>query len=129
MGARRRSRYPSTIRQGVTFMFEKPETYEGLDVDALRALSAEALEEARSILAADDTDLTDEQIAKAEELMAASADIDNEVVTRETADAERAAKIAALRDATQDSTPADEPEGDEEPGEDNPDEDAEEPEG
>lgn len=113
-------------------MFEKPESFEGLDLDALRALSAEALEEARGIMAADDADLTDEQIARVEELMQASADIDAEVVTRETAEAERAEKIAALRAQTtpEDSTPADDPEegGDEEPEEEpaeEPDEDAE----
>lgn len=113
-------------------MFEKPETFEGLDLDALRALSAEALEEARGIMAADDADLTDEQIAQAESLMAASAEIDAEVATRETVEAERAEKIAALREkaAPADSSPEPEasdedpePEGDEDP------EDAEEPEG
>ena len=112
-------------------MFEKPETFDGLDLDALRALSAEALEEARGIMAADDADLTDEQIAKAEELMAASAEIDTEVATREAAEAERAEKIAALRAqaAPTDSDPVeDEPE--EAPSEDeDPEEDADEPEG
>jgi hypothetical protein len=109
-------------------MFKKPETFEGLDLDALRALSAEAMDEARALLAADDADLTDEQIAQAESLMAASAEIDAEVATRETADAERAAKIAELRGKT--AEPEEEPEA-EEPEED-PEEDpenAEEPEG
>jgi hypothetical protein len=96
-------------------MFEKPETFDGLDLDALRALSVEAITEAQSIMAADDSALTDEQIARAEELMKASADIDAEVSVREVAAEERAAKIAALRQSTQDSTPADEPEGDGEP--------------
>jgi hypothetical protein len=108
-------------------MFEKPETFEGLDLDALRALSAEALEEARALMAADDADLTDEQIARAEELMTASAELDTEVATREAADAARAEKIAALREAAKDSTPAEDPEeGDEDPEGDDPEEDAEE---
>lgn len=93
-------------------MFEKPETFEGLDLDALRALSAEALEEARAIMEADDADLTDEQIAKAESLMADSAEIDAEVETREQAEAERAEKIAALREQ---SKPAAKVEPEEEP--------------
>ncbi len=93
-------------------MFEKPETFEGLDLDALRALSAEAIAEANAIMETADADLTDEQIAEAERLMADSADIDAEVATREAADAERAEKIAALREkaAPKDSEPeVDEP--------------------
>jgi hypothetical protein len=109
-------------------MFEKPETYEGLDLDALRALSAEAIEEARGIMAADDAEITDEQIARAKDLMAASAEIDEHAATIEAADAERAAEIAALRSATQDSTPVEDPEEAPEAEED-PEEDAEEPEG
>ena len=114
-------------------MFEKPETYEGLDLDALRALSAAAIADAQAIMATDDADLTDEQIAQVEALMADSAEIDALVSEREAADAARAEKIAALRDATKDSTPAEdpEPEGDEDrdKGEGDPEEDAEEPEG
>lgn len=93
-------------------MFEKPETFEGLDLDALRALSAEAIAEANAIMETADADLTDEQIKQAEELMAASAEIDAEVTSREAADAERAEKIAALREKTapKDSEPeVDEP--------------------
>ena len=94
--------------------FEKPETYEGLDLDALRALSAEAIADAQAIMSADDADLTDEQIEQVEALMAASAEIDAAVAEREVAAAERAEKIAALREATKDSTPAEDPEeGDE----------------
>jgi hypothetical protein len=95
-------------------MFEKPETFDGLDLDALRALSVEALDEARALLAADDADLTDEQIAKAEELMQASAEIDVVVGEREAADAARADKIAALR-AQSNPEPEPEPEEDPEP--------------
>ena len=109
-------------------MFEKPETFEGLDLDALRALSAEAIADAQAIMAADDADLTDEQIAQAEELMAASAEIDGIVAEREVADAARAEKIAALRaQATPtDSTPADDPEEGDGEGDEDPEEDAEE---
>jgi hypothetical protein len=108
-------------------MFEKPETFEGLDLDALRALSAEAIADAQAIMAADDDALTDEQIAQAEALMADSAEIDALVVEREAAEAERADKIAALRAKAvpADSTPVEEPE--EAPAEEeDPEEDAEE---
>lgn len=99
-------------------MFEKPETFDGLDLDALRALSVEALDEAKTILALNDSDLTDEQIAKAEELMKASADIDAVIVEREAAAEERAAKIATLRaQSTPDTEPTDVPdEGDDSDG-------------
>ena len=112
-------------------MFEKPETFDGLDLDALRALSAEALEEARTIMSADDEKITDEDIAKAESLMADSAEIDAEVEARETAEAARAEKIAALRAAQEPvaSDPEPEPAEDPEPVAEDPEEDAEEPEG
>lgn len=87
-------------------MFEKPEDLSGLDLDALRALSAEAIAEAKEIMAADDADLTDEQIAHVETLMGASADIDAEVSNREAAEAERAEKIAALRAKSAPEEPA-----------------------
>lgn len=109
-------------------MFEKPEDFEALDLDALRALSAEALEEARGIMAAEDAELTDEQIARVEELMAASAEIDEHVEARETAEQERAQKIASLREATKDSTPVEDgpEEGGDDEGDEEPNEDAEE---
>jgi hypothetical protein len=110
-------------------MFEKPEDLSGLDLDALRALSAEAIADAQAIMAADDADLTDEQIAQAEALMADSAEIDGIIAERETADAERAEKIAALRAKAvpADSIPEEDPE--EGPAEDEtPEEDADEPE-
>lgn len=112
-------------------MFEKPETFDGLDLDALRALSAEAIADAQAIMAADDNDLTDEQIVKAEELMAASAEIDGIVTERETADAERAEKIAALRAKAvpADSTPAEDPEEEPEVEEEEPEKESDEPEG
>lgn len=99
-------------------MFEKPEDLSGLDLDALRALSAEAIADAQAIMATDDADLTDEQIAQAEALMADSAEIDGLVVEREAADTARAEKIAALRAQ---STPVEDP-----PAEPEPDEDTEE---
>lgn len=115
-------------------MFEMPETFEGLDLDALRALSETALTEARELATKDDADLTDEDLARAEELMGHSAKIDQEVASREEADQARADRIAALREQTApaDSTPADdpEPEEDTEPepeGDEEPDEDADEP--
>jgi hypothetical protein len=111
-------------------MFEKPEDLSGLDLDALRALSAEAIADAQAIMATDDADLTDEQIAQAEALMADSAEIDAHIVEREALDAERAEKIAALRAKT--TEPAEDPEEEPEPDEDpetdpaeEPDEDAE----
>jgi hypothetical protein len=113
-------------------MFEKPETFEGISLDDLRALSEQALTEARDIMANEDADLTDEQIARVEVLMSASAEIDAEVSTRETAAAERADRISALRGQVKDSTPdeGDEPdEGEDDPEEEDPaeepDEDAE----
>lgn len=111
-------------------MFEKPEDLSGLDLDALRALSAEAIADAQAIMAIDDADLTDEQIAQAEALMADSAEIDGVIVEREAADAARAEKIAALRAKTAepDEEPAEGDEPVEEPEEDpaeEPDEDAE----
>jgi hypothetical protein len=110
-------------------MFEMPATFDGLDLDALRALSESALTEARELMSKDDTDLSDEDIALAETLMGQSAAIDTEVATREAAETDRAARIAALRDAAKNPTP-DEPvdEAVEEPVEE-PEEDAEEPQG
>lgn len=99
-------------------MFEKPEDLSGLDLDALRALSAEAMTEARELTAKDDADLTDADLDRASELMAASAEIDTEVATREAADAARAERIAALRaqstpveeEPAEPEVPAEEPE-------------------
>jgi hypothetical protein len=87
-------------------MFEMPATFEGLDLDALRALSAEAVTEAREILANDDADLTDEQIAQAEALMGHSATIDAEVTVREVAAEERTARLSALRESATEPEPA-----------------------
>jgi hypothetical protein len=107
-------------------MFEMPETFEGLDLDALRALSEAALTEAREIASKDDAELTDEDLARAEELMGYSATIDTEIATQEETATARADRLAALREATKDSTPvADPDEGDDE-GDEEPEEDAEE---
>lgn len=111
-------------------MFEKPESFEGLDLDALRALSAEALEEARTLMSVDDDKITDEDITRAEELMAASAEIDEHIASVETAAAERAEKIAALRaQAEPPADPTEDPAAEAEAEAEETEEDAEEPEG
>jgi len=97
-------------------MFEMPATFEGLDLDALRALSEQAMEEARALMAKDDADLTDDDIAKAETLMGNSATLDAEADSREAADAERTARIAGLRDQAR-PVPEPDPEPSEEPTE------------
>jgi hypothetical protein len=83
-------------------------------------------------MSADDADITDETIARAEELMAASAEIDAHAETVAAAAAERAEKIAALRAQTEapaDADPADEAHEEPEAEVEDPEEDAEEPEG
>jgi len=103
--------------------FEMPESLADLDLDALRTLSESAMTEARSLLAKDDTALDAKQIEEIETLMGFSATIDSEVETRETEAADRAAKIAALREqaATDpedaEKEPVEEPGDDEEPEE------------
>lgn len=95
--------------------FEKPESYEGLNLDELRDLSTAAMDEARALLSADDADLTDEQIAEAEALMGISSEIDTEINARETAAQERADRLAALREsAAPEANAQDENGGDEE---------------
>jgi len=103
-------------------MFEMPATFEGLDLDALRALSEQAMEEASALMAKDDADLTDEDITRAETLMGNSAALDAEAEARETADAERAARIAGLRSQAARPNPETEPVPGQDPAED-PDED------
>lgn len=77
--------------------FKKPESFDGLSVEDLRALNDEARAEGREIVASDE-DLTDEQIAQAEALMQASQEIEAELEAREQADAARADRLAKLRD-------------------------------
>lgn len=97
--------------------FEKPESYEGLNLDELRDLSTKAMDEAREILALDDAEITDEQTAEATELMGISAEIDSEINGRETAAQERADRLAALREAASapEANAQDENGGDEDP--------------
>lgn len=88
--------------------FKKPESFEGLTIDELRALNDEAMAEGREIIAKG-TDLTDEEIATAEALMGASQEIKAEIAQREVAEQERADRVAALQNGFTD--PADEAEG------------------
>ena len=89
--------------------FTKPESFDGLGLEDLRALSEEALADAREILATDDKDLTDEQIALAEALMADSAEIDAHMNEVEAAEQARTDRLAALRAQTsEEPAPADE---------------------
>lgn len=75
--------------------FKKPESFEGISVEDLRKLNDEALAEGRAIVAKG-ADLTDEDIALAESLMSASQEIEAEITKVETAEAERAERIAKL---------------------------------
>lgn len=81
-------------------VFKKPDSFDGLDLDALQKLADEAMAEGRALLGNEDADLSDEQIAEAEQVMADHAEIVAEIETRNVADAERAARIAALRGQT-----------------------------
>lgn len=76
--------------------FKKPETFEGLTLDELRSLNDEALAEGRAIIAKEG-DLTDQDLVDAEALMAASQEIETEIESREQAEADRTARIEALR--------------------------------
>lgn len=100
--------------------FEKPESFDGLDLVALQKLADEAMAEARQLMGTDEADLSDENLARAEALMAAHAEIAAEIDSREAAAAERAERIAALRGQTaEDETQEEEPEAaaEEEPAE------------
>lgn len=77
--------------------FVKPESFEGLSIEALRKLNDEALAEGRDLVAKG-TDLTDAEIAEAEGLMSASKEIESEIEAREAAEAERASRLDAIRD-------------------------------
>lgn len=78
-------------------VFKKPESLEGLTIVELRKLNDEALAEGRAIIAKGD-DLTDAEIAQAEALMGASAEIEDAIATAEAAEQARADRLAALRD-------------------------------
>jgi len=77
--------------------FKKPESFEGISIEDLRKLNDEALAEGRAIVAKG-TDLTDDDIALAESLMSASQEIEAEITRVETAEAERADRLAKLNE-------------------------------
>lgn len=85
--------------------FKKPESFDGLSVADLRKLNDEAKAEGREIIAKDE--LSDEDIARAEELMAASAEIEAQIETVEAAEAERTARLDALRNGLAEAPAAD----------------------
>lgn len=87
--------------------FKKPDSLADLSTEDLRALNDEAMAEGRA-LAAKGNDLSNEEIAQAEALMAARKEITDEIATREAAEVEREAKIAALQAGFADEAPADE---------------------
>lgn len=76
--------------------FKKPESFDGLSIEDLRKLNDEALAEGRAIVSKGAENLTDDEIAAAEALMSASAEIEAEIEKAEVAEAERAARLDAL---------------------------------
>lgn len=100
--------------------FKKPESFEGISVEDLRKLNDEALAEGRAIVAKG-SDLTDDEIAQAEALMAASKEIEVEIERVEVEETARTARLDALREGftEPEGEAEDTPEG-EEDGEDNP---------
>lgn len=76
--------------------FKKPDSLADLTIEELRSLNDEALAEGRD-LTADLDKMSDDDIKQAEALMAASAEIESEIASREAADAERAGRLDALR--------------------------------
>lgn len=99
--------------------FKKPESFEGLSVEDLRKLNDEALAEGRALVAKG-ADLNDTEIAEAEALMQASQEIEAEIEKLEAAEAERTARLDALRNGFA------EEEASEEDAEDDGDDDSEE---
>lgn len=91
--------------------YKKPESLEGLDLEALRKLNEQAFEEARALIGDENATPSTEEIEKAEALMADSAEFEARIAELETAERERAERVAALRERTAKSDP--EPEGDE----------------
>lgn len=85
--------------------FKKPDSLADLSTEDLRKLNEEALAEGR-ILTAKGADLSDDEITEAEALMAASAEIEAEIESREQAEAERADRIAALQQGFADAPEA-----------------------
>jgi len=85
--------------------FKKPDSLADLTTEDLRRLNDEAMADGRA-LAAKGADLSDDEIAEAEALMAARKEINDEIATREAAEAERESKIAALQAGFADSEDA-----------------------
>ena len=105
--------------------FKKPESFEGISVEDLRKLNEEALAEGRALVSKG-ADLTDEQIAEAEALMAASQEIEAEIERVEQAEAERASRLEKLGKGFAEPEATDGGDGDgEDDGEDDPAEDEE----
>lgn len=106
--------------------FKKPDNLGDLSIEELQALNEEAIAEGREITATDG-DLTDEQIARAEELMQASDEIESLIETATAAETERADRIARLRDGFKGSDDKDDDADGDKPNEgDEADEDADE---
>lgn len=99
--------------------FKKPESFDGLGVDELQKYADEALAEARELLGDDDAEVTDEQLAEAETLMAAHAEIITAIETVTAEEQARADRLAALRGQTAatEEEPGEEPEESEEDAE------------
>lgn len=76
--------------------FKKPDSLADLTTEDLRKLNDEAMADGRA-LAAKGADLSDDEIAEAEALMAARKEINDEIASRDAAEAERESKIAALQ--------------------------------
>lgn len=75
--------------------FTKPDSLAELSIEDLRKLNDEALAEGRD-LTADMANISDEDLASAEALMAASGEIEAEIATREQAASDRQARLDAL---------------------------------
>jgi hypothetical protein len=90
--------------------FKKPDSLAELSIEELRALNDEALAEGRD-LTADLEKMSDDDIKRAEELMAASAEIETTITERVQADADRQARLDALKDGF---TPAEDEGGEDE---------------
>jgi hypothetical protein len=90
--------------------FQLPEDLSQLSIDELEALHAEGLAAARDIAERTDEDLTDDDIASAETIMAALETLATEVDTRTAAAEARTARLEALREATAPVDTVEEPE-------------------
>lgn len=100
--------------------FKKPESFEGISAEDLRKLNDEALAEGRAIVSKGAENLTEEEIAAAEALMSASAEIEAQIEVVEKAEAERAERIAALGGKFAEPEAEDKSEDEDKGGEDDP---------